>query len=55
MTTTCTECGGDTPLGEGVIAGEIAQCPDCGAELEVLGIDPLEVALAPAVEEDWGE
>jgi alpha-aminoadipate carrier protein LysW len=34
---------------------EITQCPDCGTDLEVVSIDPLEVALAPEEEEDWGE
>jgi alpha-aminoadipate carrier protein LysW len=33
----------------------IVVCPDCTAELEVLALDPLELALAPEVEEDWGE
>jgi alpha-aminoadipate carrier protein LysW len=34
---------------------EITQCPDCGADLEVINIDPLELELAPEEEEDWGE
>ena len=34
---------------------EIVQCPDCGADLEVLSIDPLTLDLAPEEEEDWGE
>jgi alpha-aminoadipate carrier protein LysW len=35
--------------------GEILVCPDCGAELEVMNVDPFELDLAPEVEEDWGE
>jgi alpha-aminoadipate carrier protein LysW len=35
--------------------GEIIQCPDCGLDLEVLGIDPPALAPAPEEEEDWGE
>jgi alpha-aminoadipate carrier protein LysW len=31
------------------------QCPDCGVDLEVTSLDPLELALAPEEEEDWGE
>ena len=31
------------------------QCGDCGVELEVINIEPLEIALAPEEEEDWGE
>jgi alpha-aminoadipate/glutamate carrier protein LysW len=54
-TATCVECGADTPFGENIIIGEIVQCPDCGVELEVVNLEPLEVALAPEVVEDWGE
>ena len=53
--TECTECGGDVPFANAVLLGEIAQCPDCGVELEVLVAEPLAVGLAPTVEEDWGE
>ncbi len=34
---------------------ELIACPDCGADLEVLSLNPVEIALAPEVEEDWGE
>jgi alpha-aminoadipate/glutamate carrier protein LysW len=54
-TVTCIECGGQTQFGDNVLLGEIAQCPDCGVELEVINVDPLEVGLAPEVVEDWGE
>ena len=54
-TATCIECGAEVPFGDDVVLGEIAQCPDCGVELEVVSLDPLEVDLAPEVEEDWGE
>ena len=53
--TECIECGGAVPFAEDVLLGEIAQCPDCGTELEVLSAEPLAVGLAPEVEEDWGE
>jgi alpha-aminoadipate carrier protein LysW len=38
-----------------VMQNEITQCAECGAELEVINLDPLELALAPEEEEDWGE
>lgn len=51
---TCTEC--DARIQANVaLPGEILDCPDCGAELEVRSVSPLVLALAPAVEEDWGE
>lgn len=50
----CTECAARISV-NAVLAGEILECNDCGAELEVRGVSPLVVALAPEVEEDWGE
>jgi alpha-aminoadipate/glutamate carrier protein LysW len=52
---TCPECEGDVTLGDDVVQGEIAQCPDCGVELEVTKVKPLELQPAPEEEEDWGE
>jgi alpha-aminoadipate/glutamate carrier protein LysW len=50
----CTECSGAITANV-VLPGEILDCPDCGAELEVRSVRPLVLALAPQVEEDWGE
>jgi alpha-aminoadipate/glutamate carrier protein LysW len=52
---TCPECEGAVELAEPVRLSEIAECPECSSELEVVGLDPLELALAPEIEEDWGE
>lgn len=56
LTTTaiCPECEADVPL-EGALVGEVVFCSDCGAELEVLDLENATLALAPQVEEDWGE
>lgn len=51
----CPECAADIALPEGVMENELISCPDCGAELEVISLNPIEVDLAPDVEEDWGE
>lgn len=51
----CIECGAGLELGSDVELGEIIVCPDCGVELEVMGLDPIVLDLAPEVEEDWGE
>jgi len=32
--------------------GEIISCPECGVELEVISIDPVEFDLAPIDEEE---
>lgn len=54
MAAQCPECEAEVRV-EGMMVGEITFCPDCNAELEVLNVDNPEVALAPEVEEDWGE
>ncbi|MBC8253112.1 MAG: lysine biosynthesis protein LysW [Ardenticatenia bacterium] len=57
MTTpgSCPECAADIALADDTIQGEIIQCPDCGVELEVRSLNPLQLELAPEEEEDWGE
>ena len=50
----CPECEAEVNV-RGLIVGEIIFCPDCNAELEVINVEQPEVALAPQVEEDWGE
>ncbi len=55
MTTTCPECDADIAIPAGAMENELISCPDCGAELEIISLDPLEIDLAPEVEEDWGE
>ncbi len=50
----CPECEAEITV-QGLMVGEIIYCPDCSAELEVLGLEPPVMALAPEVEEDWGE
>ena len=51
----CPECGAEIGLEATVEAGEIIVCPDCGVDLEVTGLKPAAVQLAPMEQEDWGE
>ena len=51
----CLECEAELELGNDVEEGEIVVCPDCGVEMEVVGLNPVTLELAPEVEEDWGE
>ena len=51
----CPECGASVDLDYDVVEGEIITCEECGAELEVISANPLELELAPEEEEDWGE
>ncbi len=54
-TAECPECAGTIPFNGSTLKGEIVTCPDCGAELEVTGVNPITLDLAPKEEEDWGE
>ncbi len=54
MTAKCPECDAQITLAK-PMRGEIIVCEDCGAELEVVKENPLQLDLAPTEEEDWGE
>ncbi len=51
----CPECDGNVVVAEGTLKGEVLSCADCGAELEVVSENPVELKVAPDAEEDWGE
>ncbi|MUV90072.1 lysine biosynthesis protein LysW [Halapricum sp. CBA1109] len=51
----CPECGADVAPHADAEIGEIIDCGTCGAELEVVDDDPVELDTAPELEEDWGE
>jgi alpha-aminoadipate carrier protein LysW len=54
QTAECPECARAIPFAA-PLRGEIVDCPDCGAELEVTSLAPLTLARAPEEAEDWGE
>ncbi|MFF7755222.1 lysine biosynthesis protein LysW [Streptomyces sp. NPDC007971] len=54
-TATCPSCESDVALDAAPRQHEIVECGDCHSELEVLSLDPVLLAMAPEVEEDWGE
>ncbi len=53
----CPECEAAIDLEEDEVEeGQIVDCPECGVELEVVSIDPLELnAIAEDEEEDEDE
>ena len=55
VTVSCTECAAEITLADNTEIGEIIVCPDCGVDLEVTGLEPVTVELAPIEQEDWGE
>ena len=52
----CPECDADIEMDEyDVDKGEIISCPECGVELEVVGLSPLELDRAAPSDDDWEE
>jgi len=51
----CTECDAEIIVTEIPFVHEILPCAECGMELEVIALEPLQLSPAPEVEEDWGE
>lgn len=51
----CPECAAEIMLAENTEVGEIIVCPDCAVDLEVTGLEPAAIQLAPMEQEDWGE
>lgn len=51
----CPECEDEVQIGDSVRLNEIVECAGCRTELEIVALSPAVLALAPEVEEDWGE
>jgi alpha-aminoadipate/glutamate carrier protein LysW len=50
----CPEC--DAPIDEEFEdVGEIVTCPECGVDLEVISLEPVEFDLAPVDDEEEDE
>ncbi|MFF4209106.1 lysine biosynthesis protein LysW [Streptomyces sp. NPDC001796] len=54
-TSTCPECAETVPTTPDMHVTSIVVCPSCKVELEIICLDPAEFALAPEIEEDFGE
>ncbi len=50
----CPECDAEIPE-EFEDVGEIITCPECGVDLEVISLDPVEFDLAPVEDEEEDE
>ncbi len=51
----CPVCGAEVELASDAVVGELLSCDDCGMELEILNLKPIEIGEAPSAEEDWGQ
>jgi alpha-aminoadipate/glutamate carrier protein LysW len=52
---TCPSCEAEIQIPANAMENELLACPDCGSELEIVSLNPVELDFAPEVEEDWGE
>jgi alpha-aminoadipate carrier protein LysW len=53
---TCPECDAEVQVDEDTDKGDVVECSDCGTQLEVVGLDPIELDVAvEEEEEDWTE
>ena len=48
----CPECDADVHVDTDADKGDVLSCEECGTDLEVVGLDPVELDI---VEEDYDE
>lgn len=51
-TGTCPDCDADVHVDTDADKGDVVSCEECGTNLEVVGLDPVELDI---VEEDYDE
>lgn len=52
----CPECGAELHVEEDMDKGDIIECEECEARLEVVGLDPIELDLASdGLEDDYDD
>lgn len=51
----CPECDAEIHVDEEVDKGDVLECEECEVLLEVVGLDPVELDLAPDDEDDYDE
>lgn len=48
----CPECGAEIHVEDDMDKGEIIVCEECESSLQVVGLDPVELDIAPDDEEE---
>lgn len=52
----CPECESELEIDDlDVDEGEVISCPECGVDLKVLSVGPIELELAPLEDGEWDE
>lgn len=52
-TTACPECSEDVFVDADSEQGDLVICDECGTELEIVGLDPIELDIADADKDDF--
>lgn len=52
-TTACPECSEDVFVDADSEQGDMVTCDECGTELEIVGLDPVELDIADADKDDF--
>jgi alpha-aminoadipate carrier protein LysW len=51
----CPVCKAEVEIAENVSTGELVICGNCGAQLELVGTDPVELTADPSAVGDWAD
>lgn len=52
-TTTCPECSEEVYVDADSEQGDVISCDECGTDLEVVGLDPIEVDVHDEDKDDY--
>ena len=51
-TTACPECSEDVFVDADSEQGDIVSCDECGTDLEIVGLDPIELDISAETDKD---
>ena len=54
-TTSCPECSEEVFVDADSEQGDVVPCDECGSSLIVVGLDPIELDLAPEDDDDYSD
>lgn len=54
-TGTCPECEADVHVDTDADKGDAVSCEECGTELQIVGLDPVELDIVEEDEDDYDD
>lgn len=52
-TTTCPECSEEVYVDADSEQGDVISCDECGTDLQIVGLDPIEVDVSDGDDDDF--